>query len=710
MAGDEGNGSPATSSFLADQERELQRLRQQLARLKRAARSPRQGGGRGGGEDDTSRRSSGSEAALENYVVEKRHSGERRETDGDPDVWLPPPPPPPQQRQSRGGGSGNGIGNGNGPGSTGGGGSNRSSSSSPCAPGSFGPIGRRPAVLSHPGGGVTLYPGGGGPGGGVGAGAGGGPALAAAGAAAPLLMPWPPPPLPPSSLVKTRPLPAFLAAAAVAFPPQDAPLAPASAARPPWRLSFDALSAPPPLPPPPPSSSCPSFPHAPPPRQHPNRLRSRPPLHAHAHAQAHAHVSSFPTSLLPPPHNRYVAHNVDEDTALLAALERDVSASCLPGAPATASSAGLPSSCGPPLTRWEDIAGLGAAKAVLQEAAVLPLLAPGVFTGIRRPPKGVLLHGPPGTGKTMLARAVACEAGMGGAGCCFLSASAATLASKYRGESERLVRALFTLARARAPAVIFLDEIDALCGRRGADGEHEASRRFKAELLVQIDACAAWAEQQQQQQQVQQQQVQQVQQVRQQQQQQHVQQRQHTQQQRQQQQPQQPAVDSGATPRHVLVLAATNTPWDLDEALRRRLEKRVHVPLPDAAERRELLALCLRGLDSTLTPGDLDALARRLAGFSCDDVCSVSREAALGGVRRRVAGKTPAEVRELLASAPPSSSSSSFSSSSSARPSGAVVEAVSLRDFEEALARVRPSVSAADAARHAAWSKEFGSA
>ncbi|GLH04052.1 Spastin [Gryllus bimaculatus] len=132
---------------------------------------------------------------------------------------------------------------------------------------------------------------------------------------------------------------------------------------------------------------------------------------------------------------------------------------------------------------WDDIAGLQFAKATIQEIVVWPMLRPEIFTGLRRPPKGILLFGPPGTGKTLIGKCIASQSLS-----TFFSISASSLTSKWIGDGEKMVRALFAVARCHQPAVIFIDEIDSLLTQR-SDTEHESSRRIKTEFLVQLARC-----------------------------------------------------------------------------------------------------------------------------------------------------------------------------------------------------------------------------
>ncbi|KAG4183055.1 Katanin p60 ATPase-containing subunit [Gossypium arboreum] len=290
-----------------------------------------------------------------------------------------------------------------------------------------------------------------------------------------------------------------------------------------------------------------------------------------------------------------------------------------------------------PGVRWDDVAGLTEAKRLLEEAVVLPLWMPEYFQGIRRPWKGVLMFGPPGTGKTLLAKAVATECGT-----TFFNVSSATLASKWRGESERMVRCLFDLARAYAPSTIFIDEIDSLCNARGASGEHESSRRVKSELLVQVDGVNNTG------------------------------------------------TNEDGSRKIVMVLAATNFPWDIDEALRRRLEKRIYIPLPNFESRKELIRINLKTVE-VAADVDIDEVARRTEGYSGDDLTNVCRDASLNGMRRKIAGKTRDEIKNM--------SKDEISK-----------DPVAMCDFEEALAKVQRSVSQADIEKHEKWFSEFGSA
>lgn len=220
---------------------------------------------------------------------------------------------------------------------------------------------------------------------------------------------------------------------------------------------------------------------------------------------------------------------------------------------------------------WDDVAGLDIAKNALKEAVVYPFLRPDLFMGLREPARGMLLFGPPGTGKTMLARAVATESRS-----TFFAISASSLTSKWLGESEKLVRALFSLAKALAPSIIFVDEIDSLLSSRGGSSEHESTRRIKTEFLIQwsdLQRAAAGREQ-----------------------------------------TEKEKKEGDAS--RVLVLAATNLPWAIDEAARRRFVRRQYIPLPEASVRATQLRTLLGHQKHSLDEDDIQVLVQLTEGMS----------------------------------------------------------------------------------------------
>ncbi|KGG52568.1 hypothetical protein DI09_15p350 [Mitosporidium daphniae] len=226
---------------------------------------------------------------------------------------------------------------------------------------------------------------------------------------------------------------------------------------------------------------------------------------------------------------------------------------------------------------WDDIAGLEHAKKTIKEIVV------DIFTGLRGPPKGILLFGPPGTGKTLIGKCIASQSGA-----TFFNISASSLTSKWIGEGEKMVRALFAVARCRSPSVIFVDEIDSLLTAR-TEGEMEATRRLKTEFLIQLDGA-------------------------------------------------------GTDDARLLLIGATNRPQELDEAARRRLVKRLYIPLPDAAARADIVRrLCASNKMASLVSDDYVTVGEWTAGtqifpnsfvgYSGSDMHSLCREASLGPIR-----------------------------------------------------------------------------
>ncbi|KAK9448114.1 uncharacterized protein V1518DRAFT_419696 [Limtongia smithiae] len=282
---------------------------------------------------------------------------------------------------------------------------------------------------------------------------------------------------------------------------------------------------------------------------------------------------------------------------------------------------------------WDDIAGLEQAKTSLKETVVYPFLRPDLFKGLREPARGMLLFGPPGTGKTMLARAVATESQS-----TFFSISASSLTSKYLGESEKLVRALFALAKALAPSIIFVDEIDSLLSSRADTGEHEASRRIKTEFLVKWSDLAHAAA----------------------------------------------GRDHGdGDAQRVLVLAATNLPWAIDEAARRRFVRRQYIPLPEPETRKRQILALLQHQKYDMTGKEVGELVDLTEGFSGSDLTALAKDAAMGPLR---------SLGEALLSTPREE-----------------IRPVQFSDFVASLKTIRPSVSNEGLKAFEEWTLKYGS-
>lgn len=318
-----------------------------------------------------------------------------------------------------------------------------------------------------------------------------------------------------------------------------------------------------------------------------------------------------------------------------------------------------------PNVSWDQIAGLEAAKEALKESVILPMKFPQMFTGNRKPWRGILLYGPPGTGKSYLAKAVATEADG-----TFLSVSSSDLLSRWLGDSEKLVRNLFEMAReayaeTRKPSIIFVDEIDSLVSAR-TDSENDASRRIKTEFLVQMQGV-------------------------------------------------------GHDDEGVLVLAATNIPWCLDSAIRRRFERRIYISLPEAPARRQMFKIHLGNTVNTLTEADWTELAMKTDKYSGSDIEHVVRDALMECVRtlqvathfKRVVGPDPRDPtrsvnNRLVPCSPGDPDAFPMTVAEITEPELLLPLPVTREDFFKALRTTRPSVSDADLGQHVKFTSEFG--
>jgi len=324
-----------------------------------------------------------------------------------------------------------------------------------------------------------------------------------------------------------------------------------------------------------------------------------------------------------------------------------------------------------PNVKWDDVAGLEQAKDSLKETVILPTRFPQLFTGKRKPFKGILLFGPPGTGKSYLAKAVATEADS-----TFFSVSSSDLVSKWQGESERLVKHLFEMARESpgGKAIIFIDEVDSLCGSR-SEGESDSARRIKTEFLVQMDGV-------------------------------------------------------GKDSNGVLVLGATNVPWELDAAIRRRFEKRVYIPLPEAPARTLMVKLNLGDTPSSLTEDDFETLGEITEGASGSDIMVLVKEALMQPLRTCQKAQqfipngkflVPCMKYPNCSKCPPKLSSDKKSKDYTCKSCGAIrmqlwdvppeklkAPDVTVSDFQKVLKHSFSSVSANELKEYDDWTKQFG--
>ncbi|ENN72251.1 vacuolar protein sorting-associated protein 4 [Dendroctonus ponderosae] len=313
-----------------------------------------------------------------------------------------------------------------------------------------------------------------------------------------------------------------------------------------------------------------------------------------------------------------------------------------------------------PHVKWSDVAGLDAAKEALKEAVILPIRFPHLFSGKRVPWKGILLFGPPGTGKSYLAKAVATEANNS----TFFSVSSSDLVSKWLGESEKLVRNLFELARAHKPSIIFIDEVDSLCSSR-SDNESESARRIKTEFLVQMQGVGHESE-------------------------------------------------------GILVLGATNIPWVLDAAIRRRFEKRIYIPLPEEPARMTMFKIHLGNTRTELSDDDIKELAKRTDGYSGADISIVVRDALMQPVRKvqtathfkRISGPSPKDpnvvVDDLLIPCSPGDPGAIEMSWMEVDGDKLADPPVTMNDMLRSLATSKPTVNDEDLIKLEKFMKDFG--
>ena len=278
-----------------------------------------------------------------------------------------------------------------------------------------------------------------------------------------------------------------------------------------------------------------------------------------------------------------------------------------------------------PTTKWEDIGGLKEAKREVRESIILPMIAgKPAFVEV---PRTILLYGPPGTGKTLLAKAASNTLKAN-----FFEAKTSTLLSKYYGESEKIIGALFDKARKNQPSLIFMDEFDSIMITREA-GVHEATRRVISQLLVEIDGFSTKKDEK------------------------------------------------------VIIIAATNRPWDLDDAMISRFQRKIYVPLPDAASRKRILLIHLK--DADLGGLNLDGIVAKTDGYSGRDIASLCQEAVANMIKEKNPDLEQLSAKQL----------ESYS---------LLTRGMLQEDFDLAQEKVKATSKGLSLDRYARWQEEFG--
>eukprot|EP00375_Theileria_parva_P000701 XP_763371.1 vacuolar sorting protein 4 [Theileria parva strain Muguga] len=274
---------------------------------------------------------------------------------------------------------------------------------------------------------------------------------------------------------------------------------------------------------------------------------------------------------------------------------------------------------------WDDIVGHDSVKIILKESILLPMKFPNLFSSKNIINYNcILLYGPPGTGKTHLANALSNEFKYH-----FLSISSSNILSKYYGESERYIRNLFNFCIMKSPCVLFIDEIDSICNTRNSN-QHEATNRIKTEFMIQINRLS----------------------------------------------------NEG----NVLLLGSTNLPWLLDNAIIRRFEKRIYIPLPNQNNRFDLIKKLLTNVKHTLADSDLHYMSENTTNFNCYDINILVKEIVLYTLKKYNNNESLLNINE----------------------DDLIIPTISIEDVKEVLKDFRPSVAVDDIKLYEQWTQQYG--